>query len=132
MLCFEFAGLDCDDAGAYTTPIAHDASAAQMTAALEALDNIGDVSVSRDAATAQGGHVWRVTFDGNPGDQPLLSVKSVALTGVAATASVVASQDGTTSAETQIVETRADSFIDPSTSPTFTLKQASLPSTPLI
>ena len=45
-----------------TAPISHDASAANMQQALEALPTIGLVSVQRSGPDMQGGYQWSITF----------------------------------------------------------------------
>ena len=56
--------------GDTTAAIAHDASAADVRGALEALDTIATVRVERVASDDQQGHTWAVTFltDANAGD----------------------------------------------------------------
>ncbi|KAG5186910.1 hypothetical protein JKP88DRAFT_308703, partial [Tribonema minus] len=67
-----------------TEPIAFDADAADVEAALEALDAVGDIVVTRGAASPEGGSVYTITFinaDVNVGDVEALVADVTALTG---------------------------------------------------
>ena len=91
--------------------IAATATGAAVKSALEAMPNIGTVSVSRGAVSAYGGYVWRITFESNSGDVPLLSANGYSLTGSGASVSTGASVQGTTVGEVQNITTYADAAI---------------------
>jgi hypothetical protein len=59
-----------DYRGYRTKAIDFDASNTQMQTRLQALPNIGSVTVNRDGPTAQGEYVWTVTFTSMPGSFP--------------------------------------------------------------
>jgi hypothetical protein len=54
----------------YTSPIPYDASGTTMKSSLEALPNIGTVTVVRGVPTPEDGYTWTVTFTANPGSMP--------------------------------------------------------------
>ena len=77
--------------GAFTAPIAFDASAPEVESALEALASVlGDVEVEsfaagaaagRPAGSVVAGQAWLVTFLGNSGDLPPLEARAQGLVG---------------------------------------------------
>lgn len=80
--------------GRETAPISYNASAQDLEAALEALETVGDVAVSRLAHVDDDGYSWAVTFStlgapSNVGDLPLLQANSDGLTGNLASLEVV-------------------------------------------
>lgn len=75
-----------------TPPLAHDASAEEIEAALEGIIDIGDVTVSK---VINGyGHNWIITFVTEMGDVDLMEADSTGLTGPSAAVSVSVGQDG--------------------------------------
>lgn len=75
-----------------TPPLAHDASAEEIEAALESIIDIGDVAVSK---VLNGyGHNWIITFVTEMGDVDLMEADGTGLTGPSATVSVSVGQDG--------------------------------------
>lgn len=75
-----------------TPPLAHDASAEEIEAALESIIDIGDVTVSK---VLNGfGHNWIITFVTEMGDVKLMEADGTGLTGPSATVSVSVGQDG--------------------------------------
>lgn len=76
-----------------TPPLAHDASADEIEAALERVIDIGDVTVSK---VINGyGHNWIITFVTEIGDVDLMEADGTGLTGPSAAVSVSVGQDGT-------------------------------------
>jgi len=61
---------------------------------LEAMPNIGDVTVNRVGPDAQGGYAWSVTFDAAAGDVPQLYLAQSALQSIGADVSIGTVQDG--------------------------------------
>lgn len=61
---------------ATTEPIAHDASPADVQAALEALKTIGDANVAVDAGAGPG--IWTVTFTGLLANRPASTLRAAA------------------------------------------------------
>lgn len=76
-----------------TVPISVSATATAVKTALEALDNVYAVSVTR-AANAENGFTWLVTFTENAGDLPALIVDTGSMTGSGATAAVTTTRAG--------------------------------------
>ncbi|CAM9326506.1 unnamed protein product, partial [Hapterophycus canaliculatus] len=75
-----------------TPPLAHDASAEEVEAALESIQEIGDVTVSK---VLNGyGHNWIITFVTEMGDVDLIEADGTGLTGPSAAVSVSVGQDG--------------------------------------
>lgn len=93
--------------GETTTTLDFDASEADVESALQALQGVGDVEVSRapftgsDAATAEGAYSWYVTFvdtQMHDGDVPALTASSAQLSGTGA--AIVVCTDGETTNST--------------------------------
>lgn len=75
-----------------TPPLAHDASAEEIEAALESIIDIGEVTVSK---VLNGyGHNWIITFVTEMGDVDLMEADGTGLTGPSAAVSVSVGQDG--------------------------------------
>lgn len=75
-----------DESGMTTAPLQHDADAADIEAALESLDSIGDISVAVAFDNSVGKRFWDVTYTtlgipANLGDLPMLSADTRMLFG---------------------------------------------------
>jgi hypothetical protein len=91
---------------AVTTPIAYNAvgsiadevvPGSSLQAKLEALDNVGVVSITRGPLdTYTGGYTWTVTFVGDPGTVSTMTIGENALSGPSAVATVVTITSGST------------------------------------
>jgi hypothetical protein len=96
--------LGFDAAGMWTDVLSHDATAAEVETALEALPTVGDVAVTTASdtdliGTGRSGYGWDVTFTGlgeplNLGDLPLLSLEAHMLSGSNVVLGVEESQAG--------------------------------------
>jgi hypothetical protein len=71
-----------------TDPLNFDASAADVKSAIEKINTIGVVQVSRGSVNAQGGYDWLVTFTAQDGRVPLMTSNFTSLTSPNATVSV--------------------------------------------
>jgi hypothetical protein len=109
-----------------TSLLAYDANAATIKSALELLDNVGTVRVTRAAADAQGGHTWTVTFMSNSGDVPMLALGASQLTGNGQGVSFAETTAGSTVQEVQRLTLSSDSVL---TSGTFKISITSAGST---
>ena len=80
--------------------IAYDASATgsdreSMTEILEGMSNIGDVTVTRDGPTTEGGYTWSITFNDPAVKIPTLGLEASDLTGAGANAAFATVTEGT-------------------------------------
>ncbi|KUF76233.1 Twitchin [Phytophthora nicotianae] len=88
--------------GGHTTErISHDSSDTTVKSKLEALPNVGTVSVTRSAPSLKSEYLWTVTFTANPGSFPIgagnidtLVADSTLLRGTNSQAAVVVAQQG--------------------------------------
>lgn len=76
-----------------SAPIAFDASASDVKAALEAMEWVGSVQVMRSGPSAQLGYVWTITFLEYVGDVPALLITS-SLVGTGSTVTVTEIRKG--------------------------------------
>lgn len=76
-----------------SVPILFDASAADMKLALEAMDWVGTVQVTRSGPSAQRGYAWTITFLDYVGDVPALMITS-SLVGTGSSVSVTELRKG--------------------------------------
>ena len=80
--------------GQSTGALPYDADEARLTAALESLQTVGTVQVSR-VGPVSNGYIWEVTFLQNVGDLPLMTVDKSGLVGTGVTTNVAEMVTGT-------------------------------------